>query len=118
MLQPPQGCRQIGPLLDVQTVGLVHVVQQLQRVPDVLGRSLDSPRTTKGVATIECAAALGAAPQVHDAAAVNRDQRQDRATRHRASVDAAATVSEQTTGQRHKLICHQWRAGATRSTVV
>lgn len=117
-LEPVQGCFQVGPMLDIEAVRLVYVVQQLESVPNVFGGSLCRPVTPGGIATIEGAAALGAAPQIHDAAAIDRDQRQDRATRDGAAVDAAATLSKQTAGQRHDLICHQWRVGATRNAVV
>ena len=105
-------------MIDTEAVGLVYVVQQLESVPNVFGGSLGRPGTQHRVAAIEGAAALGAAPQIHHAAAIHRDQRQDRATRHRTAIDAAATVSKQTTGQRHNLMCHQWFVGATRNTVV
>ena len=68
------------------------MVQQLQCVADVLGGSLRRPRANRGVATIERAAPLGAAPQVDDTAAVHGNPRQHGATRHRAAVNAGAAV--------------------------
>jgi len=115
--EPPQSRVEIGSLVDVEAVGLVQMVHQLERVPDVLGGSLRRPRTND-VASIEGAPSFGAAAQVYDAAAIDGDLRQDRASRHGPAVDPAATVSEQATGREHGLICHQWRAGATRTAVV
>jgi len=115
--EPPQCRGEIGSLFDVEAVGLVQVVHQLERVPDVLGGSLRRPRTND-VASIEGAASFGAASQVYDPAAIDGDLRQDRASRHGPAVDPAATVSKQATGREHDLICHQRRAGATRTAVV
>jgi hypothetical protein len=103
---PPQGSRNIGALLNAEAVGLVQVIQQLERVPHVLSRSFGRPSATRAVATIESAAPLGATPQVHGAAAIDGDLRQDGAARHGAAVDPSATVGEEATGRKHDLICH------------
>lgn len=115
--EPPQCGGEVGSHFDVKPVGLVQVVHQLQRVPDVLGGSLRRPGTNR-VAPVERAAAVGAAAQIYDAATVDGDRREHGASRHGPPVDPAATVSKQTTGREHDLICHQRCAGATRRAVV
>jgi hypothetical protein len=114
---PPQGSGQIGALLGLEIVGLVQVIQQLECVPHVLGRSFGRPSATEAVATVEGAAPLGAAPQVHRAAALDGDLRQHGPARHGTAVDPGATVGKQATGRKHGLICHQRGAGATRSAL-
>lgn len=114
---PPQGSRQIGALLLLEAFGLVQMVQQLECVPHVLGWRLGRPRATEAVATVEGAAPLGAAPQVHRAAALDWDLRQHGSARHGSSVDPGATVCKQATGRQHDLMCHQRGAGATRRTL-
>ena len=96
----------------------MQVVQQLEGVPDVLTRGLAGARPADAVAAIEGAAAVGTAPQVHHAAAFDGDVLERRAARFSAPVNPAATVGKQASGQRHDLICHSWRAGATRTAVV
>ena len=117
-VQPLQRGGEIGALLDVETIGLEQVVQQLQGVADVLRGRFDGACAKRAVAAIQRAAPLGAAPQVYDVAPVVGNVRQHRATRHGAAVDPAATVGEEATGRKHDLICHQRRAGATRRACV
>jgi len=105
-------------VFDVQAVTLVQMLQQLQCIPNVLGWGLRRSRARGRGATIERAAALGTAPQVDDTAAIDGNSRQDHAARHRATVDPTATIGEEATGHGHDIICRQWRAGATRRTVV
>jgi len=105
-LQPLQGSRQIGALLEREAVGFVQVNQQLQRVPDVFTRRLGRPSATGAIATIERTASLAAAPQVHCVTAIDWDVRQDRAARYGPAVDPGATVGEEATGRKHGLMCH------------
>jgi hypothetical protein len=69
-VQPLQRGGEIGALLDVETIGLEQVVQQLQRVPHVLRGRLDGAGAKRAVAAIQGAAPLGAAPQVYDVAPI------------------------------------------------
>ena len=80
-LEPPQRCRQVGALLDVEPIVLVHVVQQLQGVADVLGGRLARPSAHGAVASIQGAAPLGPAPQVYGAPAIDGYPSQDRPPR-------------------------------------
>jgi len=113
-VQPLQRGGEIGALLDVETIGLEQVLQQLEGVADVLRGRFDVAWAKRAVAAIQSAATLGAAPQVYDAPAIVGNACQYRAARHGPAVDPAATVGEEATGRKHGLICHQRRAGATR----
>lgn len=117
-VQPLQRGGEIGALLDVETIGLEQVVQQLQGVADVLRGRFDGACAKRAVAAIQGAAPLGTTPQVYDVAPIVGNVRQHRAARHVAAVDPAATVGEEATGRKHDLICHQRCAGATRRVCV
>ena len=117
-VQPLQRGGEIGALLDVETIGLEQVVQQLEGVADVLRWRFGVACAQRAVAAIQGAAPLSAAPQVYDVPPILGNVCQHSATRHGAAVDPAATVGEEATGRKHDLICHQRRAGATRRVCV
>jgi hypothetical protein len=117
-VQPLQRGGEIGALLDVETIGLEQVVQQLEGVADVLRGRFDVACAKRTVAAVQGAAPLGPAPQVYDVPPIVGNVRQHGAARHGAAVDPAATVGEEATGRKHGLICHQRRAGATRRVPV
>ena len=108
---------QIGAMLAVEVVALIDVMQELQCVADMLPGRLIGPWANRAVAAIEGAAPLGTFPQVHHAAPILGDQRQDPTARHRTAIDPAATVGKQAAHE-HVLISHHRGAGATRSAAV
>ena len=108
---------QIGAVLGVEAFAFIDVVQQLERVPDMLTGGLVRPRAALAVAPVEGAAPLGALPQVHHPATILEDACQEHAARHRTAIDAAATVGKQATDRKHALISHYRGAGATRRAV-